>query len=240
MYARPSHGTARSRPAPPARSADNSPSLSHQERAEPAEPGDRRPTAVPLLGGMRERGGPRLFADEDGEARGRRAAPESEPPATLLRRRDDRREDGLASATGIRRAIKHLLERSRTEAKALPTQQQRLPDQSAATNEPGIFCVRPLAASRYFPTRSRKRPPRTSYSRTISPRNGPARTTSPSTRVAAQTGEAPWLVDAELDAGASGTPDRGSVCSPHATSELPTTATRGTATAMLQRDRRFP
>lgn len=131
MYARPSHGTARSRPAPPARSADNSPSLSHQERAEPAEPGDRRPTAEPLLGG------PRLFADEDGEARGRRAAPESEPPATLLRRRDDRREDGLASATGIRRAIKCLLERSRTGAKALPTQQQRLPDLSAATNEPG-------------------------------------------------------------------------------------------------------
>ncbi len=97
--------------------------------------------------------------------------------------------------------------------------------------------MRPLAASRYFPARSRKRPPRTSYSRTISPRNAPARTTAPSTRVAAQAGEAAWEADA---AGASGTPDRGSVCPPHATSELPTTATRGTATAMLQRDRRFP
>ncbi len=60
----------------------------------------------------------------------------------------------------------------------------------------GIFWVRPDSRSRYFPTRSRKRPSTSSYPRDIAPVNGPARTTLPITGVAAHAG-GDWLALAE-------------------------------------------
>ena len=75
-----------------------------------------------------------------------------------------------------------------------PVSLSDFPTRVPGSTNHGIFWVRPVVASRYFPTRSRKRPSRTSYSGTIIPLNGPARTTPPSTRVAAQAVRASWPV----------------------------------------------
>ena len=63
-----------------------------------------------------------------------------------------------------------------------------LPTRAPGSTNHGIFCVRPVAGSRYLPTRSRKRPSRASYFGEMWPLNGPARITPPVTGVAAHAG----------------------------------------------------